>query len=91
MNLQMAKTVTCIHTQADALSIPVIFQAREDDAAVSALDGLDQRPFLPHNLLNELGTTLFRVFSGSQGLVLRSHFPYSDFLEAQPEKIMKEQ
>lgn len=54
----MADTVMCIHTQADALSIPVTSQAREDAAAVSALDGLDQRPFPPHNLLNKLGTTL---------------------------------
>ena len=58
-------TELCIHTQADALSIPVTSQAREDAAAVGALDRLDQRPFRPHNWPNKLGTTVFRVFSGS--------------------------
>jgi len=64
-NLQIANTVVCIHTQADALSIPVTSRAREHAEAVSALDGLDQRPFPPQNLLNKLGTTLVRLFSGS--------------------------
>lgn len=64
-NLQMDDRVTCTNTQADALSIPVTSWAREDATDLSALDGSDQNPFQPHNLLKKLGTTPFRVFSSS--------------------------
>lgn len=34
--------------------------------------------------------TLQSILQLSKGLVLRSQFPHSDFLEAQPEEVMKE-
>lgn len=63
--LQMADRVMCIytHTQADSF-LSLSPQAREDAAVNSALDGLDQKPFPPHNLLNKLGAATL-VFSCS--------------------------
>lgn len=79
------------HILADAISIPVTSQATEAASAVGGLDTLDQRPFPPCNLLNKISTTLQSILQLSKGLVLRSKFPYNDFLEAQPEEIKEEQ
>lgn len=64
--MQMADSVICIRVLADTISVPVTSQATEAATAVGGLKALDQRPFPPHNLLNKMSTTFFRVFSSSQ-------------------------